>query len=61
MKNCSSRQNKDVGYYSGAGARVRVTNSSSDGDAAGCQVSAGHELIMEYVTLNEVCQSGTLS
>lgn len=60
MRGCS-RSNNRGGYCAGYGAKVRVTNISSDGDGAGCQVlHGGSVLTMEQVRVDGASRSGTL-
>lgn len=61
MKGCRSSQHKAEGYSAMYGARLKSVNSFSDGDKEGCGVSEGGNMTMEKLTVDGVCQSGTLS
>lgn len=60
LQDCSSSENKGEGYSATDEAQVTVRDSSSDGDMRGCGVLEGGVLTMECVTVDGVCQSGTL-
>lgn len=60
MQGCCSSQNMGEGYSAEFGAKVLVTSSFSDGDKSGCMASEFGELTMDEVTVDGVCQSGTL-